>query len=101
MCDIATPPQGSTNERGFSGTLTQRRLYHRDIQDQNRKNWTPEARIAFAPIAAKSSMISLTPRRGTSARTATQSGSASGAIVGDSNPGVIDIASSRTERGQS
>ena len=35
-------------------------------------------------------MIALTPRRGTSARTATQSGSASGAIVGDSNPGVID-----------
>ena len=34
-------------------------------------------------------MISLTPRRGTNARTATQSGSASGAIVGDSNPGVI------------
>src|SRR5882757_5759681 len=100
MCDIATPPQGSTNERGSSGTLTQR-LHHRDIHDQNRQNRMSDARIALAPIAANSSMIPLMSRRGTRARTATQSGSASGAIVGDSNPGVIDTASSRTERGQS
>src|ERR1035441_10433958 len=94
------PPEGSTTERGFSGTLTQQRLSQRRIHDQNRKNRTSDARIALAPIAANSSMISLTPRRGTRARTATQSGSASGAIVGDSSPGVIDVAPSRTERGQ-
>src|SRR5271170_2461806 len=101
MCDIATPPQGSTNERGSSGTLTQRRLYHRGIHGQNRKNRTLDARIALAPMPASWSMIALTPRLGTMARTATQSGSASGAIVGDSNPGVIAMALSRTERGQS
>jgi len=37
-------------------------------------------------------MIALTSRRGTSARTATHAGSASGAIVGDSSPGVTAVA---------
>src|SRR5271170_2632328 len=101
MCDIATPPQGSTNERGSSGTLTQHSRLEGRMQDQNRKNRTFDARIALAPMAASSSMIALMPRRGTNARTAAQSGSANGAIVGDSNPGVIAMALSRTERGQS
>src|SRR5271155_1917592 len=52
MCDMTTPPQGSTNERGSSGTLTQRRPYHWGIHDQNRKNRTFDARIALAPMAA-------------------------------------------------
>src|ERR1700722_13071181 len=95
------PPAGSTTERGFSATLTQRRLPHRGIHDQNRKNRTLDAKIALAPMAASWSMIALMPRRGTKARTAPPSGSASGGSVGDSNPGVIDTASSRTERGQS
>ena len=42
--------------------------------------------------SASASIIWLTPRRGTIARTATQSGSASGATVGDSRPGVIAVA---------
>ena len=64
--------------------------------NQKRQNRMSEARIALAPIAASSSMIALTSRRGTSARTATHAGSASGAIVGDSSPGVIAVASSRS-----
>src|ERR1700730_2486405 len=95
------PPEASTKERDSSGTLTQQSRPHRRIQDQNRQNRMSEARIALAPMATRSSMIALTSPRGTSARTATQSGSASGAIVGDSKPGVIEVASSSTERGQS
>ena len=48
--------------------------------------------MAFAPMAASSSMMALTVRRGTRARTATHAGSASGAIVGDSSPGVTAVA---------
>src|ERR1700727_3891566 len=95
------PPEGSTTERGISATLTQRLLPQRGIHDQNRKTRTLDAKISLPPMAASWSMIALMPRRGTKARTATQSGSASGAIVGDSNPGVIATASSRTEGGQS
>src|ERR1700730_19124958 len=69
--------------------------------NQKRQNRRSEARIALAPIDASSSMIALTSRRGTRARTATHAGSASGAIVGDSSPGVTAAASSRTLRGQS
>src|ERR1700722_12289937 len=64
--------------------------------NQKRQNLMSEARIAFAPMAAISSMMALTSRRGTSARTATHAGSASGAMVGDSSPGVTAVASSRT-----
>ncbi|COZ80635.1 Uncharacterised protein [Mycobacterium tuberculosis] len=46
-------------------------------------------------------MMPLTSRRGTRARIATQSGSASGAMVGDSSPGVIAVAFFNAERGQS
>src|ERR1700716_758522 len=46
--------------------------------NQKRQNRMSEARIAFAPIEASSSMIALTSRRGTSARTATHAGSARG-----------------------
>jgi hypothetical protein len=52
-------------------------------------------------MAASWSMIALTSRRGTSARTATQAGSANGAMVGDSRPGVTAVAASSTVRGQS
>src|ERR1700754_2350504 len=69
--------------------------------NQKRQNRMSEARIALAPIATSSSMIALTSRRGTNARTATHAGSASGAIVGDSSPGVTAVASSRMLRGQS
>src|SRR6185312_17034120 len=68
---------------------------------QRRQNLISEARIALAPMAASSSMIVLTALRGTKARTATQSESASGEIVGDSKPGVISMARSNTVRGQS
>jgi len=68
---------------------------------QKRQNLMSEARIALAPMLANSSMIALTPLRGTSARTATQPGSASGAVAGDSSPGVTSVARSSTARGQS
>ena len=46
-----------------------------------------EARIALAPSSASASITGLDSERRTIARTATQSGSVSGATVGDSSPG--------------
>src|SRR4029077_10703111 len=86
---------------GGNDTRTLTRTARMIPLNQERQNRMSEARIALAPIAASSSMIPFTSRRGTSARTATHAGSASGAIVGDSRPGVTSVASSRTLRGQS
>ena len=51
-----------------------------------------EARIALAPSSASASITGLTSSRRTMARTARHAGSASGATVGDSRPGVIAVA---------
>src|SRR5262245_47806195 len=73
---------------GENDTRTLTRVSRDDPSNQKRQKRMSDARIALAPMAASLSMITLTSRRGTSARTATHDGSASGAMVGDSSPGV-------------
>src|SRR3954469_19677808 len=53
--------------------------------------WMLVTRIARAPSAYSSSMTWFVRLRGTIARTATQPGSCSGEIVGDSRPGVTTV----------
>ncbi len=89
------PCQPRTVSENDTRTLT--RVQCDDLLNQKRQNRMSDARIAFAPIAARFVHDRVDVATWPRVRAlATHAGSASGAMVGDSSPGVTAAASSST-----